>query len=499
LGRADPSPALVLGTAGHIDHGKTALIKALTGVDTDRLPEEQARGITIDLGFAPLDLEGDRRVSVIDVPGHERLVRTMVSGASGIDMLLLVVAADEGVMPQTREHLSICELLGIERGVVALTKTDLVDEEMRELAAEEVRELLASTSLSGAPVIPVSAISGEGLAALRTALSELAEGTAARTARWGPPRLPIDRVFAVKGFGCVVTGTLVGAPLTVSESVEIHPSGIRGKIRGLQSHGVASQRVEPGARCAVNLQGVEMGELSRGEVLSRPGALAPTRAADLQITWLPGAPEAEGSVAVEFLTGSTERRAHLAPIGEKGFTPGRTGFARLHVDADPIPLLPGDRFIARGFARTEGGGGTLGGGVVLDTAPPRRRRSDPALLRELELLAGGDERAGMRERIARSGLSGVDARELARETGIQRPRLDELLELLQRQAAHTPGSASRPWSASSRSSQSSSTPSTPPSRSDPACPAAPFAAGCPRTCRPRRWSWPSRGSSRRAP
>ena len=227
-GPASAPPAdLVLGTAGHIDHGKTALIRALTGVDTDRLPEEKARGITLELGFAPLVLPGGRRLSVVDVPGHERLVRTMVAGATGIDLLLLVVAADEGVMPQTREHVAICELLGITRGVVALSKVDATSADLAGLAAEELRELLDGTQLAGMPIVPVSALAGDGLEELRAALESVAGAAPARTPRSGPPRLAVDRVFSARGFGCVVTGTLVGSAFRVGDAVELQPSGLR--------------------------------------------------------------------------------------------------------------------------------------------------------------------------------------------------------------------------------------------------------------------------------
>ena len=421
------SAGLVLGTAGHIDHGKTALIRALTGVNTDRLPEEQERGITIELGFAPLDLGDGLQLSVVDVPGHERLVRTMVSGATGIDLVLLVVAADEGVMPQTREHIAICDLLGIDRGVVALTKIDIADDDVRELAAEEVSDLLSATSLANVEVIPVSSISGEGIDALRDALRKALAESSARTPRAGPPRLSIDRVFAMRGFGSVVTGTLVGGPLKVGQAIEVHPSGLTARIRGLQSHGEFADQVAPGARCAVNLQGVEVADLSRGETLTRQGALRPTLTADLQLNWLASAGEQEGVVAIEFLAGTAKRRARLAPIGVERFEPGTCSFARLHIDGEPVPLLPGDRFIARGFSRREGTGGTLGGGVILDIAPPRRRRSDPALLRELEILAQLDPVAGVRERIARTGLAGVRRGELLLETGLDAAELDAAL------------------------------------------------------------------------
>jgi selenocysteine-specific elongation factor len=424
------SAGLVLGTAGHIDHGKTALIRALTGVDTDRLPEEKARGITIDLGFAPLDLPGGLRAGVVDVPGHEGLVRTMVSGATGIDRVLLVVAADEGVMPQTCEHVAICELLGVDRGVVALTKCDVAGEDVAELAAEEVAELLSTTALAGAPIVRVSAVTGQGLEALREELAKAFAGTEARTPRTGPPRLPIDRAFAARGFGSVVTGTLLGAPLGVGDDVEVFPAGLRGRVRGLQCHGVAVERVEPGSRCAVNLQNVELAELARGQVLSLPGALAPTRTADAQVTWLDVAPASDGPAAVEFLAGTAERRARVAPIGADALRPGEAGYARLHIEGEPVALLPGDRFILRGFARTPMGGSTLGGGVILDVAPPHRRRSDPSLLRDLQRLALRDPIADVGVRIRRSGLAGATAEALRRETGLPPERLATVLETL---------------------------------------------------------------------
>jgi len=414
-----PPPArFVLGTAGHIDHGKTALVRALTGTDTDRLPEEKERGITIELGFASLDLAADLRMSVIDVPGHERFVRTMVSGATGIDLVLLVVAADEGVMPQTREHLAICELLGIDRGVVALTKIDCVDEEMRELATADLQDLLAGTPLSGSPVVPVSSTTGEGVEVLREKLAQAVRDATPRTDRSGPARLGIDRVFAIRGFGTVVTGTLVGRALEVGQKLRVYPSGLDARIRGLQSHGHEAKRIEPGVRCAVNLQGVETAELSRGESLGQADALVATLTVDVEIRWLQTAPPGDEPIAIEFLAGTARRRAHLAPIGTGARDPGEPHLARIHVEGDPVPLLPGDRFIVRGFSRTQGTGGTLGGGRILDVSPPHRRRSDPALVRELELFAGGDVHDALRERVVRSGFEGVTSKSLGRETGL---------------------------------------------------------------------------------
>lgn len=436
-------PDLVLGTAGHIDHGKTALVRALTGVDTDRLPEERARGITIDLGFAALDLPGGLRLGVVDVPGHERLVRTMVSGATGIDLVLVVVAADEGVMPQTREHLAICELLGLTRGAVAITKCDLVDEDVAALAAEEVRELLAATPLADAPVCRVSAVRGEGVEALREALAEAARRAAPRTPRAGAPRLPVDRVFAMKGFGTVVTGTLVGAPLAAGDPVQLFPSGRRARVRGLQTHGAAVGEVRPGSRCAANLQGVEVADVSRGDVVSAPEALVPTRVLDARVRWLPGAPRVAARASIELLAGTAERRARLLPIGGGAVEPGESAFARIHVEGPPLPLLPGDRFVLRGFSRIPGGGATFGGGLVLDPAPPRRRRSDRGLARELETLQRFDTEAEVAVRIARAGLTGISARALRHQMGVERRALERCLETLGRdgRAARTSGGA----------------------------------------------------------
>jgi selenocysteine-specific elongation factor len=418
---------LVLGTAGHIDHGKTALIRALTGVETDRLPEEKARGITINLGFAPLDLDDGNRVSIIDVPGHEGLVRTMVSGATGIDLVLLVVAADEGVMPQTREHVAICELLGINRAVVALTKIDATDADLADLAGEEVRDFLAETAFAGAPVLSVSSLKGDGIAELRSAISEAIRLGEPRTPRTGPPRLSVDRAFAAKGFGTVVTGTLVGGALCVGDTVEIQPLGGRCRVRGLQSHGVAVETCEPGLRCAMNLQGVELDEISRGQVISLPGALGTTLTADVRLWWLDSAPEVDDQAAIEFMTGTAKRRARLTPIGDIEFQPGGVGYARLHLEGDPVALAPGDRFIARGFARNELAGSTVGGGVVLDVAPPHRRRSDPTLQRDLAELETGGPTAAILVRVRRSGSRGFEVKLLRRETGLEERLFDAAL------------------------------------------------------------------------
>jgi selenocysteine-specific elongation factor len=404
---------LVVGTAGHIDHGKTSLVRALTGVDTDRLPEEKARGITIELGFAPLDLGDGMRVSLVDVPGHEGLVRTMVAGASGIDLALLVVAADEGVMPQTREHVAICELLGLTRAVVALTKIDVAEAEVAELAEAEIADLLAATRLAGAPILRVSAQTGSGIEGLRAALRAQALAAGPHSPRTGPPRLAIDRAFAARGFGAVASGTLQGEPFAVGDEVELYPLGLRGRVRGVQVHGESKERAIAGARCALNLQGIERAALERGRVLSRPGALFASQSFDVELRWLASSPPLADSASISFLAGSAERRARIAPIGADAIGAGAQGYARVHLEGEALALVPGDRFVARGFTTSAIAGATLGGGRILDIDPPRRRRSDPGLVAELALLARGEVAISARIRIEGAGFSGVAASALA--------------------------------------------------------------------------------------
>jgi selenocysteine-specific elongation factor len=424
------APSLVLGTAGHIDHGKTALVRALTGEDTDRLPEEKARGITIELGFAALALADGARLSVVDVPGHERFVRTMVAGASGLDLVMLVVAADEGVMPQTREHLAICRLLGIDRGLVVLNKCDQADADMRALAADEVRELLAGSPLEGAPIVAASALTGEGIDEVRAAIAELVRTLPARERDARPGRLWVDRVFEKHGFGTIVTGTWSGRARAVGQPVVLEPGARRARIRGLERHGEAAREARAGARMAVNLQGVTTAEVHRGDLLCEPDALFATRVFDAELDWLDGSEALDEATSVELLAGTSERRAKVAPIGEAGLAAGARGFARVHVDGAPLSLLPGDRFVLRGFARDAGIGSTVGGGRVLDVDPPHRRRSDPRLGDELARLARDDVEDGLRVRIERAGLAGTTRERLARETGLAREALDAALDRL---------------------------------------------------------------------
>jgi selenocysteine-specific elongation factor len=378
--------SIVIGTAGHIDHGKSALVRALTGTDPDRLKEEQARGITIDLGFAHLEA-GGLNLAFVDVPGHERFVKNMLAGAGGIDLVMLIVAADESVMPQTREHFEICRLLQVPAGVIALTKADAADAEMLELARLETSDLVAGSFLAGAPIVAVSSKTGEGLEALRGALVSAASGVRERDPG-GPARLPIDRVFSVKGFGTVVTGTLVSGRLRQDDELLVLPRGVTVKVRGLQVHGRHEGEAAAGRRVAANLGGVDVAGLDRGDTLCSPGAFEPTRRVDALIDLLPGARALRHGARVRFHHGTTELLARIAVgSGRDGEgTPaeipaGRSAYARIRFEA-PAVLTRGDRFIVRAYSPSV----TIGGGVVLDPHPPRSAIRTPAALERFRRL-----------------------------------------------------------------------------------------------------------------
>jgi len=361
---------VVIGTAGHIDHGKSSLVKALTGTDPDRWEEEKRRGITIDLGFAHLEI-GDLQLSFVDVPGHERFVKNMLAGAGGIDLVLFVVAADESIKPQTREHFDICRLLGVRRGIVALTKSDLVDADILGLVRLEIEEFVAGSFLEGAPVIPVSARTGEGLDLLKAELGRLAAETAAKDST-RPLRLPIDRAFVMKGFGAVVTGTLIAGTLDREAEVEIYPASKRARVRGLQTHNQAEERAFAGQRTAVNLAGVDADELERGMVLAAPGRFRPTQRLDARIHLLRTSRPLKNHVPVHFHSGAAETVAEVLLLaGAETLPPGSSGFAQLRL-RDPALLLPGDRFILRQFSPVT----TIGGGVVLDNSASKHRRDE---------------------------------------------------------------------------------------------------------------------------
>jgi selenocysteine-specific elongation factor len=406
--------SIVIGTAGHIDHGKSSLVQALTGKNPDRLPEEKRRGITIDLGFADLEL-GDLRVGFVDVPGHERFVKNMLAGAHGIDAVALVIAADEGVMPQTREHFDICRLLGVVHGFVVITKMDLVEEEMLSLVRAEAEDLVAGSFLAGAPTIAVSAKTGFGLDELRATLRQVAAETPARSADF-VTRLPIDRVFTMKGFGAVVTGTLVSGQISEGDELELLPPGARVRVRGVQVHGAAVHTASAGQRTAVNLAGVELSAIERGMVLAEAGRLAATQILDVQLNVLKSAPRALRTRArVRVHSGSAEvlgRVRVLNPSGE--IAPDESAFAQLRLEA-PVVALHDERFIIRSYSPAI----TIGGGVVLDPLASKHRGRElaktEARLNELMqpersrklaafVLAAGDQGLTLAQLVARTGL-----------------------------------------------------------------------------------------------
>ena len=415
---------VIVGTAGHIDHGKTALVKALTGIDADRLAEEKRRGITIDLGFAHLQLTPELRLGFVDVPGHERFVKNMLAGVGGIDLVMLVVAADESVKPQTREHFDICRLLAIPRGIVVLTKSDLADAQMLQLTRLEVAELVAGSFLEGAPVIAVSSITGEGLEELRRELARVAAAVPQRDAR-GYFRLPIDRVFSVKGFGTVVTGTLISGAIEKEQETEVYPAGRRLRVRGLEVHGAPTGRAVAGQRTAVNLADIEPAELRRGDVLSEPGRFQAVRRVECRLELLPGAKALKHRAPVHFHAGTAEIEAEVRLFGAARLQPGQTAYARLLLRA-PALLLPGDRFIIRMFSPVV----TIGGGVVIDIGERQYPRGFD-VPRRLGVLAGRDAAAriallvreaafgmGMADVAARTGLAEAAIAKAAAEAGV---------------------------------------------------------------------------------
>jgi selenocysteine-specific elongation factor len=409
--------SLIVGTAGHIDHGKSALVRALTGTDPDRLKEEKARGITIDLGFAHLDLGGGRVASFIDVPGHERFVRNMLAGAHGIDAVVLVVAADESVMPQTREHFHICRLLGIPAGLVALTKCDVADAESQAIAEMEARELVAGSFLEGAPVLRVSARTGQGLEDLRAALRALGDRTPARGAG-GLLRLPVDRAFVLKGFGTVVTGTVVGGALGLGDEVELMPAARRARVRGLQVHGAPVERVEAGSRAAVNLAGVEVADVSRGDVLAHPGTLRATSVLDVELSLLGGEKPLDDLARVRVHLASAERLARVRLAASGPARPGPAVRAQLRLES-PAVAGRGDRLVLRSYSPAA----TIGGAVVLDPLPPARRRRDATLA---AAPAAADLAAAARALVAQAGVAGLEAAPLAARLTIPVPELAAL-------------------------------------------------------------------------
>ncbi|HET9179820.1 MAG TPA: selenocysteine-specific translation elongation factor [Terriglobia bacterium] len=414
---------LIVGTAGHIDHGKSALVQALTGTDPDRLEEEKRRGITIDLGFAHLDIGGDIRVGFVDVPGHERFVKNMLAGVGGIDLVLLVVAADESIKPQTREHFDICRLLNIRNGLVVITKSDLVDSDVLDLVRLEVHEMVKGSFLENAPMVAASSKTGAGLDDIRNALRRLGEGILARPLAL-PFRLPIDRAFVMKGFGTVVTGTLIAGSIHKDDEAEIFPEGRRARIRGIQVHNAPAESAEAGQRTALNLAGIESSEIERGMVLAAAGLFQATSRLDCSLTLLRSARPLKNRARVHFHSGTAETVAEVVLLGSRELAPGMQGCVQLRL-AHPGLFLPGDRFIVRQFSPVV----TIGGGVVIDNFPGRHRLLDPAVAKWLSAMEKGSEEERLELLVRESGEAAMSM--LTARMGRSEAALEQLGRALQ--------------------------------------------------------------------
>jgi len=376
---------IVLGTAGHIDHGKTTLIKKLTGVDCDRLKEEKERGITIELGFTSLSLPDGQRVGIVDVPGHEKFIKNMVAGVGGIDGVIMVIAADEGVMPQTREHLDICKLLSVKHGLIALTKSDLVDEEWIELVSEDLKKTVTGTFLESAPIIPVSSTTGEGMDALLKAVEKMAAEIPERPSS-GTARIPIDRVFSMKGFGTVITGTLFAGKLNVGDEVEIIPENIRAKIRGAQVHGEPVETVTAGQRTALNLQGIEKALVNRGDLISLPSTVIATQRIDVWLHHLSSSPRPlKNRAVVRFHSGTSEIFGRATVLDRDELKPGESAFVQLFLEKKTA-LFPGDCYVIRSYSPVH----TIGGGEIIDSLPVKHKRFSKENINKLEILKQRD-------------------------------------------------------------------------------------------------------------
>ncbi len=421
---------VIMGTAGHIDHGKTTLVKALTGIDCDRLAEEKKRGITIELGFAFMDLppapggKAPARLGIVDVPGHERFIKNMVAGAAGIDFVLLVIAADEGVMPQTREHLEICSLLGIKTGLVALTKADMVEPDWLDMVREEVAEYLQGGFLEGAPIIPVSAHTGRGLDELKSELARLAAGFAPHR-RGDLFRLPIDRVFTMKGHGTVVTGTLVSGKIRVGEDVTVYPSGLASKVRSLQNHGAQEDEADAGTRTAVNLAGLEVEQVERGDVLARPGTLFPSLSWDVELTCLASSPRSiKHRKEVHFHHGAREVMARVYLLEGETLEPGQTAVCRVRF-TEPMAGVYGDRVVARSFSPLR----TIAGGRILNPLPHRVKRfSDAVGL--LHSLGAAEPETVVLAQLSLAGPAGLGFAQLCVATSLESKALEKALQVM---------------------------------------------------------------------
>jgi selenocysteine-specific elongation factor len=424
-----PLKQFILGTAGHIDHGKSSLIKAISGYDTDRLKEEKLRGITIELGFAALDLPDGIHLGIVDVPGHEKFVKNMVAGASGIDLVVMIIAADEGIMPQTREHLEICTLLGISHGLVALTKIDMVDEEWRELVTEDIRSFTTGTFLEDSPIIPVSSLTGEGLPELSRALADLCAGLAERKPG-GLFRLPVDRVFTMKGFGTVITGTLMSGRIRTGETIMIYPSMITSKIRGLQVHDRSVEEAAAGMRTAINFQGIEKAIVNRGDVVARPETLKTSFMLDVELALLKSyGKKIKNRTKARFHTGTSEVPCHILLLDREILEPGETAMVQLRLDT-PVVCVRNDRFVIRSYSPSR----TIGGGRILNPVPEKHKRFRETTIAHLEAVSSDDPEAVIVAHTEAAGFNELSLADLVIMTDLADSRLDNALQsLLSRQ------------------------------------------------------------------
>ena len=414
---------LILGTAGHIDHGKTSLIKAISGVDTDRLKEEKERGITIELGFASIDLPSGQHLGIVDVPGHEKFVKNMVAGATGIDIVAMVIAADEGVMPQTREHMEICTLLGIKHGLVVVTKTDLVDEEWLELALEDISEFTLGPFLEEAPVIPVSAATGDGIDNCIEALDKISREIPQRS----PStlfRLPVDRVFTMKGFGTVITGTLTSGKIKVGETIMVYPSQVTSKVRGIQVHNESVEEAVAGMRTAINFQGLEKEAVNRGDVLGSPQALKASYMVDLAFHYLKSNPKPMKSrTRVRFHTGSSEILGNVILLDREELVPGEDALVQLRLDA-PVAIVRDDRYVVRSYSPVR----TIGGGQVLNPIPVKHKRFREETLKGLKALTAAEPEKILEHHLKTAGYAGTRFSDLKIMTNLTDKELESTIQ-----------------------------------------------------------------------
>ncbi len=420
---------IILGTAGHIDHGKTSLVKALTGIETDRLKEEKERGITIELGFAALDLANGQHIGIVDMPGHEKFVKNMVAGSSGIDVVVMVIAADEGVMPQTREHMEICNLMGIRQGMIALTKTDMVDQDLLELAMEDIKDFVADTFLDDKPVVPVSSVTREGLDEFQTTLQDICSKLPPR--RYSSIfRLPVDRVFSMKGFGTVITGTLISGSINVGQEIMVYPRGIVSKVRGIQVHSSGVDTAGAGTRTAINFQGLDKTAVNRGDVLSLPDTLIESYMVDTRFHYLKSNPKPlKNRTRVRFHSGTSEILGYLILLDKKEVLPGEDAFVQFRLE-EPVCLIKDDRYVIRSYSPVK----TIGGGEILNPASQKHKLFDKTVIQGLENLLLEDNEQTLLFFLSLNGFSGLTFSQMRVMTNIpDKKLLADLQKLLARQ------------------------------------------------------------------